>query len=203
MSPSFSRTSTEEHDTIVYATIEPLVNELVAGVRKGETVALYPAMRKFALKSIIAFCYGKSSISAELINNTAISKIFQVLDAAPKELQHFPVIRKSLGFLSTMFPQLLPEAIMFLQRYGMKHLHASRESSDTSHPGLFKRMQERLKLKGQSLTDDQLIAESSTMFFAGTDTTATTVSVGLWHLMHQPDAYARLQDELKTVMPEC
>lgn len=37
---------------------------------------------------------------------------------------------------------------------------------------------------------------------AGTDTTATTASVALWYLMHQPDNYARLQDELKTVMPD-
>ncbi|KUL84954.1 hypothetical protein ZTR_07907 [Talaromyces verruculosus] len=62
-------------------------------------------------------------------------------------------------------------------------------------------MQELLKFKEQSLTDDELIEESSTMFFAGTDTTATSVSVGLWHLIHQPDVYARLQEELKRVMP--
>ncbi|QPC67970.1 hypothetical protein HYE67_010201 [Fusarium culmorum] len=63
-------------------------------------------------------------------------------------------------------------------------------------------MQTLLKVKDQSLTDDELIAESSTMFFAGTDTTATTVSVALWHLIHQPDDYARLQDELRTIMPD-
>jgi hypothetical protein len=62
------------------------VNELLAIVKKGETVSLYPAMRKFALKPIIAFCYGKNSISTELVDNAATLKIFQVLDEAPKAL---------------------------------------------------------------------------------------------------------------------
>lgn len=38
--------------------------------------------------------------------------------------------------------------------------------------------------------------------FTGTDTTATTIAIGLWHLLHKPDIYARLHDELKTIMPE-
>lgn len=50
----------------------------------------------------------------------------------------------------------------------MELLDSSRESSDASQPGLFKRMKELLKVKEQSLTDGELIAESSTMFFAGT-----------------------------------
>uniref|UniRef100_A0A0D2XSL4 Cytochrome P450 n=1 Tax=Fusarium oxysporum (strain Fo5176) TaxID=660025 RepID=A0A0D2XSL4_FUSOF len=205
MSPSFSRASMEEHDTIVHATIKPLVEEVVVSVRKGETVALYSVMRRFAIKSIIAFCYGNNLISPEYIDNTVIPKLFQVLDKSPKDLlvlQHFPIVRRSLRHLATTFPQLFPEAIRFLQRVGMELLDSSRESSDASQPGLFKRMKELLKVKEQSLTDGELIAESSTMFFAGTDTTATTASVALWYLMHQPDNYARLQDELKTVMPD-
>jgi hypothetical protein len=38
--------------------------------------------------------------------------------------------------------------------------------------------------------------------YAGTDTTASTISVALWHLLHKPDLYAHLHDELKTVMPD-
>lgn len=51
----------------------------------------------------------------------------------------------------------------------MELLSSSRNSSSATQPGLFKEMQTLLKVKDQSLTDDELIAESSTMFFAGTN----------------------------------
>nr|BAD98713.1 putative cytochrome P450 monooxygenase [Fusarium graminearum] len=204
MSPSFSRASTEQHDAIVHATITPLVEEVVLSVRKGESIDLYSVMRRFAIKSIISFCYGNNSICPDYVESV-IPKLFQVLDESPKDLlvlQHFPLLRKSLTHLATVFPQLFPESIKFLQMVGMELLSSSRNSSSATQPGLFKEMQTLLKVKDQSLTDDELIAESSTMFFAGTDTTATTVSVALWHLIHQPDDYARLQDELRTIMPD-
>ncbi|VTO83337.1 unnamed protein product [Fusarium graminearum] len=128
--------------------------------------------------------------------------ITPLVEEVALSLQHFPLLRKSLTHLATVFPQLFPESIKFLQMVGMELLSSSRKSSSATQPGLFKEMQTLLKVKDQSLTDDELIAESSTMFFAGTDTTATTVSVALWHLIHQPDDYARLQDELRTIMPD-
>ncbi|QPC76847.1 hypothetical protein HYE68_007599 [Fusarium pseudograminearum] len=204
MSPSFSRASTEQHDAIIQATIKPVMEEIDVSVRKGESIDLYPAMRRFAIKSIISFCYGNNSISPDYVESV-IPNLFRVLNESPKDLlvlQNFPLLRKSLKRLALIFPQLFPESIRFLESVGMELLHSSRKSSSTAQPGLFKEMQKLLNVKGQSLTDNKLIAESSTMFFAGTDTTATTISVGLWHLFHQPDDYARLQDELKTIMPD-
>ncbi|KAH7475976.1 hypothetical protein FOMA001_g11744 [Fusarium oxysporum f. sp. matthiolae] len=63
-------------------------------------------------------------------------------------------------------------------------------------------MKELLESKDQQLSDEQLIAESSKLFFAGTDTTAGSISTALWHSLHKPDLYARLVAELKTIMPD-
>ncbi|CEI66260.1 unnamed protein product [Fusarium venenatum] len=202
MSPSFSRASEEEHDAILHETIKPVVEELTTSIRKGETIALFPVIRRFALKSIVAFCYGQNPVSPDYMESV-IPKLFKVLDESPKALltlQHFPLIKKTLNHLSATFPTLFPSDIRILPTVGMELLQSSRKSSVQS--GLFKQMQSLLKAKDQSLTDGELIAESGTMFFAGTDTTAITVSFALWYLMHQPDNYVRLQDELKTVMPD-
>lgn len=85
MSPSFSRASTEQHDAIVHATITPLVEEVVLSVRKGESIDLYSVMRRFAIKSIISFCYGNNSICPDYVESV-IPKLFQVLDESPKDL---------------------------------------------------------------------------------------------------------------------
>jgi cytochrome P450 len=103
----------------------------------------------------------------------------------------------------------------------MEKLQASREAKLPDRPGLFKEMEQLLVAKDQKLTDDELVAESSTLFFAGgsifcvaarnienfdrckgTDTTASTIAFSLWHLLHDKDSYTRLQRELETVMPE-
>lgn len=49
----------------------------------------------------------------------------------------------------------------------MERLAASRKAKDQDHPGLFYNMAQLLSAKDQQLTDEQLVAESSTLFFAG------------------------------------
>lgn len=55
----------------------------------------------------------------------------------------------------------------FIKKYGMERLAASRKAKDQDHPGLFYNMEQLLSEKDQQLTDEQLVAESSTLFFAG------------------------------------
>ncbi|PNP82141.1 hypothetical protein FNYG_04330 [Fusarium nygamai] len=116
--------------------------------------------------------------------------------------QHFSSLKTAAGVIAKLFPKMAPDAVILLQTIGMERLIASRKATDLDQPGLFSNMQELLDSKEQKLSDEELVAESSTLFFAGTDTTASTVAIGLWHLLHKPDLYARLRAELKTIMPD-
>lgn len=55
----------------------------------------------------------------------------------------------------------------FHQKYGMERLTASRKVENQDQPGLFYNMGQLLTAKNQQLTDEQLVDESSTLFFAG------------------------------------
>ncbi|KAF5711777.1 cytochrome P450 monooxygenase monooxygenase [Fusarium globosum] len=116
--------------------------------------------------------------------------------------QHFSSLKSIAGVMAKLFPKMAPDAVIQLQKIGMDKLIASRKATDLDQPGLFSNMEKLLGSKEQKLSDEQLVAESSTLFFAGTDTTASTVAIALWHLLHKPELYARLRAELKTVMPE-
>ncbi|KAF4960037.1 hypothetical protein F66182_18272, partial [Fusarium sp. NRRL 66182] len=205
MSPSFSSASLVAHQAIIYEALKPLMTTIYEKVRLQQPVPIFPIVRKFALDAICAFSYGYNSKKPTFIDEEARNKIFAALDNSPRDLlvfQHFPVLKLLVGVLAKIVPDAAPDAVLFLQRYGMERLAASRKAKDQDHPGLFYNMAQLLSAKDQQLTDEQLVAESSTLFFAGTDTTATTIAIGLWHLLHKPDIYARLHDELKTIMPE-
>ncbi|KAH7183703.1 putative cytochrome P450 monooxygenase [Fusarium flagelliforme] len=205
MSPSFSQASLAAHQVIIYECMKPLLNEITENIRSRQPTAIFPAVRKFALDSICAFSFGVNLTDPSHIDEESRRRIFEALDNSPRDLllfQHFSSLKTAAGMISKLFPKMAPDAVILLQTIGMERLIASRKATDLDQPGLFSNMQELLDSKEQKLSDEELIAESSTLFFAGTDTTASTVAIGLWHLLHKPDLYARLRAELKTIMPE-
>ncbi|KAG4290139.1 hypothetical protein FPRO06_02025 [Fusarium proliferatum] len=205
MSPSFSQASLAAHQVIIYECMKPLINEIMGNIRTQQPTPIFPAVRKFALDSICAFSFGISLTNPSHIDDESRRCIFEALDNSPRELlyfQHFSSLKSIAGVMAKLFPKMAPDAVIQLQKIGMDKLIASRKATDLDQPGLFSNMEKLLGSKEQKLSDEQLVAESSTLFFAGTDTTASTVAIALWHLLHKPELYARLQAELKTVMPE-
>ncbi|RGP81374.1 cytochrome p450 monooxygenase [Fusarium longipes] len=205
MSPSFSQVSLAAHQMIIYECMKPLLREITENIQAQRPTSIFPAVRKFALDSICAFSFGIDLANPSHIDDESRDRIFEALDNSPRELlifQHFSSLKAAAGIVAKLFPKMAPDAVIMLQRIGMEKLIASRKATDLDQPGLFSNMQGLLDSKEQKLTDEELVAESSTLFFAGTDTTASTVAIALWHLLHKPDVYARLRAELKAIMPE-
>lgn len=66
---------------------------------------------------------------------------------------------------------------------------------------MFSNMISSAEKASTKLTKDHLVSEAILMFVAGTDTTATSLTFTLHHLLQDPVAYRRLQEEVKTVLP--
>ncbi|KAK2025530.1 putative cytochrome P450 monooxygenase [Colletotrichum zoysiae] len=205
MAPSFSQASLASHQVLIHGCMKPLLNEITENIQSQQPTPIFPTIRKFTLDSICAFAYGVSASNPSQMDDMTRKKIFDILDDSPRAIlafQHYPFLKAAAGAVSKVFPQLVRDDVIFLLKFGMKNLVASRKADDLEHPGLFADMERLLESKEQKLSDKQIIAESTTLLFAGTDTTAATITVGLWHLLHRPDLYARLRAELKTIMPE-
>ncbi|KAL6242183.1 hypothetical protein RBB50_010731 [Rhinocladiella similis] len=153
----------------------------------------------------MAFCFGYNDKDPQGVDTLMFSKLTPVFDTSPRELllfQHFPVLKAMVGILARIFPQAAPDGILALQRLARQRLHSSDNSGDPTKAGLFAEMKRLASMKDQTLSEEEIIAESIVMFFAGTDTTASVISVGLWHLLQRPSLYKRLQQELAPVMPD-
>lgn len=66
---------------------------------------------------------------------------------------------------------------------------------------MFRNMISSAEKTSAVLTKEHLTSEAIVMIVAGTDTTASTLAIGLHHLLQQPETYRKLQDEIRTVMP--
>ena len=66
---------------------------------------------------------------------------------------------------------------------------------------MFQNMISSSEKTSTKLTKEHLVSEAILMFVAGTDTTAATLAVTLHHLLQDPVAYRRLQEEVQAVMP--
>ncbi|OAP56011.1 hypothetical protein AYL99_10163 [Fonsecaea erecta] len=57
--------------------------------------------------------------------------------------------------------------------------------------------------KGQYIaTPNELAADAVLMFLAGTDTTAHALTFGIWEMMKRPELWARLRQEVVTILPD-
>ncbi|KAJ1954734.1 hypothetical protein GGI12_005725, partial [Dipsacomyces acuminosporus] len=57
-------------------------------------------------------------------------------------------------------------------------------------------------ITGETLDEESLKSEIRLLLIAGTDTTSNTLSWTLMYLMHYPDVYKRLQDEIRAKFPD-
>ncbi|KAJ2059754.1 hypothetical protein GGI08_003176 [Coemansia sp. S2] len=57
-------------------------------------------------------------------------------------------------------------------------------------------------MTGQAIDMPSLVSETALLLAAGTDTTSNTLSWTIMHLMHYPDVYQRLRDDIRREFPD-
>ncbi|KYK59874.1 hypothetical protein DCS_01008 [Drechmeria coniospora] len=73
---------------------------------------------------------------------------------------------------------------------------------DVSHPTIFHEMLSSKLLPAEEKTPTRLAQEGQILVQGGTLTTSWTLTMAIFHLLHQPDKLRRLRDELFEAMPE-
>ncbi len=79
-------------------------------------------------------------------------------------------------------------------------IHARRRSAENPHDFMQLLMDARYEDTGEAMTDEQLVDEVRTFFFAGHESSGMTLSFALYHIAQNPHVAARLQAELDQVL---
>ncbi|KAF7168666.1 hypothetical protein CNMCM5623_001606 [Aspergillus felis] len=199
ISYAFSKANILQYEASIHDKAVYLMNRISERVKSGQVIPLFPAFRCMTLDTISEFAFGRSTGGLQL--EEFESTIFDAIDKANHSVvffQHFPILRELLRWANYYSLSTVPNGFLELGRAadaGFQQMHA------TDTWTMFKNMISSAKKKSIELKKEHLLSEAILMFVAGTDTTAAALAITLHHLLQQPEAYQRLQDEVRTVIP--
>ncbi|KAE8371602.1 cytochrome P450 [Aspergillus bertholletiae] len=204
-SHAFSRANILKYENMICDKVIRLMNQMSDSVQRGEPIPLSPACRSLTLGTISEWAFGNPMrLSDDKTFESSLYHTFDTVTPVSIFFQHFPTMRRLQRWLGALrFPFLLnPIGDMEkCVKEGLEKEKMAKQSDLDLRNTMFGNVITKAEQKGTPIEDTQMISEGVLMIFAGTDTTAATLSNGLYSLLKRPDLYTRLQQELLTVMP--
>ncbi len=187
--PGFRRQQIAAYGDIMIA----FADKMLSAWQDGEVHDVHADMMQLTLE-IVAKCLFNADVAGEAQDVGAALNI---------SLEHFNYRAKTLFLIPDSFPT--PENLRF--RGAVKQLDEivygiinHRRTSGENPADLLSMLMEAEDEDGSHMTDKQLRDEVMTLFLAGHETTANTLS-WTWMLLSQhPEVQAKLQSELQTVL---
>ncbi|KAJ5654879.1 hypothetical protein N7490_001882 [Penicillium lividum] len=199
VSHAFSRANIIQHESSIYDKALYLMDRIEQRVNECQTIPLFPAFRCMTLDTISEFCFGKSTdaLHADKFESSTFEAI-EKSNRSAVSFQYFPFLRQLFRWADHYKISAAPNGAIELAQKAEAGLQ---DVYSTDSWTMFNNMISMAEKKSTQLTKDQLVSEGMLMIVAGTDTTATSLSVTLHNLLQQPETYKQLQDEIRAVMP--
>ena len=171
---------------------------------------LFFGFRCFTMDTITAFCFAQSVNAIDAPNFAA--PIVEAMEAASPAFilfKHFPLYRKFVFSLPSWIAiKASPETAGLTQLQvilgnQVKEVTTNPDSlKEAPHPIIYHSLLDPRVHKGRPTPNPiSLYEEAQALMFGGTDTIGNTLTVGFFHILDQPELYARLQDEVRRVWP--
>lgn len=159
----------------------------------GQRIAVDQVMGEFAIETLAATLFsadiGRPAVEAVRRDLPIILKNMLVRAASPKILDKLPIWRSFDRAVASM-RQVIDQVVA-----------TTRESGQTDRADLLSvLLAARDADTGEALTDEEIRDELVTILFAGTETTASTLSWALHHLAEHPEVEKQLVAEIDEVV---
>ncbi|RHZ61391.1 hypothetical protein CDV55_104001 [Aspergillus turcosus] len=204
LSPYFSKAAVIRLESAIHERIDRLCSRLEETMHRGQIADLDAAFAALTADIVTKYFYGKSF---DYLGNEGFR--FQVRDAILGLIQFYHFTRFFPWVADTI--KRLPIPIMRLIHPGASYLVSSQqEIKDSIRASLDKGSKESAKavivqaledptIPPQERTLDRLGDEGTTIIFAGTETTARALSVGMFHILNDKTILNKLREELDTL----
>ena len=191
--------------------IDHLVEKLSEEFGAGKASDLFFAFRCFTMDTITTFCFARSVDATDVPGFDA--PIIAAMEAAAPAFitfKHLPWLRR---FIFSLPPDIAikvaPETagltrLQVMLRKQVDEVTANPEIlKDAPHKIIYHRLLDPEAYKGQPVPSRQsLYEEAQALMFGGGDTVGNTLMIGFNYLLTQPDLYAKLRAEVKSVWPD-
>lgn len=194
LNPVFSRAGVFKLEPIIHDKMQIMIKK-IDRLRDSTDINVYDALRCLTTEVIMEFAFAKSANMLEEHETTFESWFLTAFDAVAGSLwkmQEFPLLRKVAGRLpdklvASIDPQLVN--VFRMLKYAESCLnHYEIHGNTTSHPVVFDNL--------SSLPYQHKVTEALDILIAGADTTASTLTSGIMHILLNPKIQAKLVDAL-------
>ncbi|KAI8651118.1 hypothetical protein NCS55_01355000 [Fusarium keratoplasticum] len=199
LNPFFSRAGVLN----VQGLISEKATTLSARLRKlppGFKVNLYNAFRCLTVDIISDYASGKCLNQVSTSDDSFFGSYLEAFDAMADltwDMCYQPLVRAFVAWTPAFIAKRLSkEARAFnrLQAANTAALQAYRAKRDVERPVVYSAL--------DSCTEVEAVAEATDILAAGSDTTAYSLTVGLWHIMNSKSIKEELAEALRENMPD-
>ncbi|KAK6207359.1 hypothetical protein LQW54_007186 [Pestalotiopsis sp. IQ-011] len=203
-SPYFSKAAVVRLEPEIYERIGRLCSRLEEMMRLGQIVDLDAAFAALTADIVTTYFYGQNS---DFLGNEAFE--FEMRDAILGLIRFYHFTRFFPWVADTI--KRLPIPIMRLIHPGASYLVSSQEAikdnirasqangDKAPSNSVIVQALEDPTVPAQERTLDRLGDEGTTIIFAGTETTARALSVGMYHILSNTAILNKLREELDTL----
>ncbi|GLB42606.1 putative cytochrome p450 [Lyophyllum shimeji] len=156
--------------------------------------------KRYAASVVMALAYGKTSVKHDDPDLAAINRCLHRLGLAVRpgawKVDVFPFLRYVPGYLDELKEGHKEELNLF--RRSLAHVKGQMERNEPASDSFAKYLLERQSELG--LSDDEIAYLAGSLFGAGTDTSASAISIAVLAATRYPAAAKRVQNELDRVV---
>lgn len=190
MAPTFHHQSIKKYADLIVA----YAQDMAKTWQHGATRDIHQDMMTLTQRIIMKALFDVDVLENALEASKAFDAMMHGLDA---EMRGLDAILP--GFIPTSTRRRMVEGVDYINRLLMDIIEQRRANGSTNHDLLTMLMDARDD-EGQPMSTTQLLDEIRTLYLAGHETTATTLS-WTWMLLSQnPDIYAKLEAEIEQVL---
>ncbi|KAG5652857.1 hypothetical protein H0H81_003356 [Sphagnurus paluster] len=158
--------------------------------------------RRYSATIVMALAYGKSAGSHEDPDVVGVTRCLvrlgQNLRPGLWQVDNYPILRYVPGYLDELKAGHREELALFKKHLGAVRAQIAADPVNPPPPSFASYLLERQPLLG--LTDDETAYLAGALFGAGSDTTASAISVAVLAAAQYPEAAKRVQDELDRIV---
>ncbi|GKZ65181.1 hypothetical protein AnigIFM50267_007349 [Aspergillus niger] len=194
LNPLFSRAGVFKLEAMIHNKVQIMTNK-IDRLRELTDINVYDAFRCLTTEVIMEFAFARSANMLEEQGSGFESWFLTAFDAVANSLwkmQEFPLLKKVAGRLPDRLvagidPQLVNVFRMLKFAESCLNYYET-HGNTTSHPVVFDNL--------SSLPYQHKVTEALDILIAGADTTASTLTAGMMHILSNSEIHAKLVDAL-------
>lgn len=209
--PYFTRAAVQSMGSVIHENVGTFLLRIDELARKGSSINMHLAFRCLTADIVLKYVFDQNFGALHGPNGFAYDMVEPVetymADWTFTLGWYAPGLMKSVARFCKAYPRIgrmngAFKAVMEQMDFCRARIQHLKDTKKPNEAHFFQTAMNPDPNRGHPIqSEDALAADAWLLYFAGTDTSGTTLTFGTWYLLNNPEYLHRLQQELKQAIP--